>query len=231
MEAYPIVIDGELAGKLTAERQGARTAFYAECRPLPGLVRISVYGGGREGYLGLLAPEGGKLTLRKTLSRDAMRAFPTEIESVERAGREPPVAADEKPKMPAHESREAGMPAQETGTAHGAAPDGREDAAAETDEKTEESCDMPEIAAEPKAESEPDRDCPPEKEQNAPPEDEGPFWYSSPDGALVCFDGTQTLLALPPEDPRIPAGTAGERRVVEGREYVVFPARDERVIR
>ena len=229
MEAYPIVIDGELAGKLTAERQGARTAFYAECRPLPGLVRISVYGGGREGYLGLLAPEDGKLTLRKTLSRDAMRAFPAEIESVERAGREPLAAADEKPKPSAQESRAAGMPAPETGTAHGAAPDGREDAAAETGEETEEARETPEIAAE--AETASHRDCPPEKERNAPPEDEGPFWYSSPDGALVCFDGTKTLLALPPEDPRIPAGTAGERRVVEGREYVVFPAREERVIR
>ena len=55
---YPIVIDGEIAGKLTVRAAGGRTVFSAVCRPLEGVVRISVYGGGREGYLGVLARRG-----------------------------------------------------------------------------------------------------------------------------------------------------------------------------
>ena len=69
METYPIIIDGALAGKLTVDRQGPRTAFDAECAMRPDLLRISVYGGGREGYLGLLAPEGEHLTLHRLFSR------------------------------------------------------------------------------------------------------------------------------------------------------------------
>ena len=65
---YPIMIDGVLAGKLTVTAQGARTAFDAVCRPLPGIVRISVYGGGAEGTLGVLVPDGEQFSLHKTLS-------------------------------------------------------------------------------------------------------------------------------------------------------------------
>ena len=114
MEAYPIIIDGELAGKLTVDRQGALTAFHAECSSLPGLVRLSVYGGGREGYLGVLAPEGEKLTLHKALSRAAMREFPPEIESVERAGLD---------RAASPKGEETPEPAAETGSAHGGAPE------------------------------------------------------------------------------------------------------------
>ena len=84
METYPIIIDGALAGKLTVERQGPRTAFDAVCAMQPGLLRISVYGGGREGYLGLLAPEGERLTLHRVFSRSQLRDFPREIERVNR---------------------------------------------------------------------------------------------------------------------------------------------------
>ena len=79
---YPILIDGALAGSLTVTAAGGRTAFSAVCRQLDGVVRISVYGGGREGYLGVLAPEGGGLALRRTLSRAALRDFPAEIAAV-----------------------------------------------------------------------------------------------------------------------------------------------------
>ena len=100
MEIYPIMIDEAPAGKLTVERQGARTVFSAECRMLPGVVRISVYGGGREGYLGVLAPEGEALRLKKSLSRNQMREFPPEIDSVERSGlnRPDPLPAEPEPK-------------------------------------------------------------------------------------------------------------------------------------
>lgn len=174
METYPIMLDGVLAGKLKVDVKGARTVFDAECKMQPGLVRISVYGGGREGYLGVLAPEGEALALHRTLSREQMRAFPAEIESVERAGRSVESAAD-------------------TETA----------------------------AAEPAAET----------ETEVPAETGALDWYASPDGALVCFDGEHSLIALPLGDPRIPEGVAGERRTVEGGEYLIFPTKEVKIIR
>ena len=192
METYPIMIDETLAGKLTVDRQGARTVFDAECRMLPGLIRLSVYGGGKEGYLGVLAPEDGKLRLRKALSRTQMRAFPEEIESAERAGLDrtaPPAAAEPEPEPAAEPEPE------------------------------------PEPAAEPEPEPEP------EPEEPAAPALEGLSWYSSPDGALVCFDGTRSLIALPLGDARIPKEIPGEQRTVEGREYLVYRTRDGRIVR
>ena len=196
MEIYPIMIDGELAGKLRVERQGARTAFDAECRMLPGLVRLSVYGGGQEGYLGVLAPEDGALRLRRVLSRSQMRGFPAEIESAERAG------LDRRPEPPPEPETEE---AQGAGSPHGIAPE----------ETASQAPDDAEMAG----------------DTAVPADPSGLDWYASPDGALVCFDGTQSLIALPPDDPRVPEGVAGERRTVEGREYIVFPARDGGIIR
>ena len=177
METYPIMLDGVLAGKLKVEAKGARTVFDAECKMQPGLVRISVYGRGREGYLGVLAPEGEMLSLHRALSREQMRGFPAEIESVERAGLSIPAAAE--PEPPA----------------------------------------------------EPER--PPEEEkEEAVPADTGALdWYASPDGALVCFDGEHSLIALPLGDPRIPEGVPGERRSVEGADYLVYPTKDGKIVR
>ena len=175
METYPIMLDGELAGKLKVEARGARTQFDAECRMRPGLVRLSVYGGGREGYLGVLAPEGEALALHRILSREQMRAFPAEIEFVERAGR------------------------------------------------------SAEIAAEPEPPAEPAR--PPEEKEEIPADTGALDWYASPDGALVCFDGEHSLIALPLGDPRIPEGLPGERRSVEGADYLVYPTKDGKIVR
>ena len=193
METYPIMIDETLAGKLTVDRQGARTVFDAECRMLPGLIRLSVYGGGKEGYLGVLVPEDGKLRLRKALSRAQMRAFPEEIESAERAGIEraaPPATVEPQPE--------------------------------------------PEPESEPETEPEPELEPEPEAEPEEPaaPELSGLSWYSSPDGALVCFDGVRSLIALPLGDARIPEGIPpSEQRTVEGREYLVYRTRDGRIVR
>ena len=195
METYPIMIDEELAGKLTVEKQGGRTVFDAECRMLPGIVRLSVYGGGKEGYLGVLAPEDGKLRLHKALSRGDMRDFPAEIDAAERSGLNRPAAE------------------QDVGTAHGAAPEEPEESGG-AEAKTPGAPDVPEGA-----------------EDAGDAEDgEGLDWYSSPDGALVCFDGTQTLIALPAGDERIPAEISGRRRTVEGREYFVYRTKDGRIV-
>ena len=199
METYPIMIDETLAGKLTVDRQGARTVFDAECRMLPGLIRLSVYGGGKEGYLGVLAPEDGKLRLRKALSRAQMRAFPEEIESAERAGLDraaPPATVEPQPETePEPESEPEPEPEPET-----------------------------ETETEPEPELEP--------EETAAPELSGLSWSSSPDGALVCFDGVRSLIALPLGDARIPEGISpSEQRTVEGKEYLVYHTRDGRIVR
>jgi len=175
--SYPIMIDGELAGKLTVTAQGARTVFDARCRMCAGIVRLSVYGGGTEGYLGVLAPEGEELSLHKTITRTELEAFPQQIECVERSGRPEAVPAAETPKA------EEKKPSEETV------------------EEAEEA------------------------------EEDTMFWYTSPDGALVCFDGESSLIALPVGDDRIPSGYGGKRRMIEGKEYIVYITKNGRVIR
>ncbi|MBR1497130.1 MAG: hypothetical protein IJ617_05850 [Oscillospiraceae bacterium] len=185
MEVYPITIDGEDAGTLRVEQQGARTVFTADCGMSTELLRISVYGGGREGYLGLLVPEEGRLRLRRALSRDAMRDFPEEIEQVERAGMMP------------------------------------------------EPLPRPQVwqeAPEPLPEAPPEEAPMPPPEADPPAEDGSLSWYASPDGALVCFDGTGTLIALPPDDGRVPPEIPGERRSIEGKEYLVYRTRNGKII-
>ena len=182
---YPVMIDGELRGKLTVHTVGTAAVFDAECRFLPGIVRISVYGDGGEGYLGVLAPEGDGLGLHKKLSRTAMRDFPRKIEAADRAGQ--------------------GGRRADTGP----------------DEPTAEECAVPNPAEEPAV--------PAPAEAAVPEGTDGLYWYSSPDGALVCFDGERNLIALPPADPRNP-GQGGVLRCVEGRDYLVYRTKNGRLI-
>lgn len=83
---YPLLLDGAQAGTLRVSARGGWTVFEAECTMVSGIVRISVYGEGKEGYLGVLAPEGEGLTLRRRLSRSELRDFPAQIEYAARAG-------------------------------------------------------------------------------------------------------------------------------------------------
>ena len=76
----PILIGGLRRGALEIRADGAYTRFEARCDPLPGLRRLWVFGGGARACLGVLAPEGGALTLRRRLSRAALRSFPEPIE-------------------------------------------------------------------------------------------------------------------------------------------------------
>ena len=80
MESYAIVRDGHRAGTLTVEQKGLLTGFDGVLQNTGELVRLSVYGGGREGYLGVMTPRDGALHLRRALSRAALRDFPAEIE-------------------------------------------------------------------------------------------------------------------------------------------------------
>jgi len=175
---YPIVIDEKIAGKLSVYTKGASTCFEAVCTMLDDVVRISVYGGGVEGYLGVLVPDGEQMCLRKSFSRAALCTFPKEIESVERSGRAKMEAQPEKNEVPT--VQETDLPAEES---------------------TDEMCGG-----------------------------ESLLWYSSPDGALVCFDGQRSLIALPLGDDRIPADFGGTKREIEGREYIVYTTKNGRII-
>ena len=105
-ETYPIFLSEEQAGTLTIARRGLYTGFYARCTDPGILVRLSVYGGGKEGYLGVMEPENGALTLRRQLSRSAMVSFPASIEYAAEAGRRPSESAapDLEPETPDEES-------------------------------------------------------------------------------------------------------------------------------
>ena len=88
-ETYPIIFSGETTGTLTMTRRGLFTEFTARCADPGALVRLSVYGGGREGYLGVMEPQNGTLTLRRRLTRAAMEGFPPQIEYAAAAGEKP----------------------------------------------------------------------------------------------------------------------------------------------
>ena len=219
-EKYPLILDGETAGEVTVRREGAWTMFDVRCAPTPGILRVSVYGGDREGYLGVLAPEDGALTLHRRLSRSAMKEFPTVIEAAGRAGLgclapcTPETAGSGAAEAPA-EQMEAATHEMISETPHeteGAAP------AEATPETPQNEMDAA------KAETKPEK-------ETAPPDIEDTYWYSSPDGALVCFDGENNLIALPVGDPRIPAGGGGWLRTVEGRDYMVYRTKNGRLIR
>ena len=185
---YPLLLDGERAGEVRVSAEGAWTVFSVDCAMRPGIVRVSVYGAGREGYLGVLAPEGERLTLCRRISRSALREFPAQIEYAAAAGAPIPAAPPEEP------------------------PEGSE--AAE--------CEAPAAPPEPEKA--------PEEKDASPPGLEDLYWYASPDGALVCFDGTENLVALPLGDARIPAGGGGWQKTIEGRAYMVYRTRDGRLL-
>lgn len=75
---YPIIIDGKTVGELTVKNRGIMTEFCARCEDSGELIRLSVYGE-NEGYLGVMLPENGELSLKKSFSRLAMRDFPKQI--------------------------------------------------------------------------------------------------------------------------------------------------------
>ena len=200
---YPVMIDGAPVGTLTVGKKGAMTVFEARCRMMEGIVRLSVYGRDSEGYLGVLAPEEGELRLRRSLSPAALRAFPGEIVEAGPAGR--------------------GRAAMTV------LPD-REEEAAETAARPKPAPVSSGEEAPPEAERPPaEAESPAETAEDGGDTD-GLYWYASPDGALVCFDGERSLIALPPGDERIPANIPGKRRMVEGREYLVFVTRNSRIL-
>ena len=80
METYPIIIGGENCGIIRVSAEGAKTHFEAQCKLQVGIVKLSVFGDGGSGYLGVMIPKGDKLSLSKSFSRSEMRNFPKQIE-------------------------------------------------------------------------------------------------------------------------------------------------------
>ena len=126
-EKYPLLIDGRESGELRVTRRGALTLFEAEAEDGGGILRLSVYGGGREGYLGVMSPSGeGRVALRRQLSRAALRDFPEQIEYAAPAGAAP--SATEPEPGPEPESAPEPEPGQDEGPEGGliwySSPDG-----------------------------------------------------------------------------------------------------------
>lgn len=124
---YPLLIDGRESGELRVTRRGALTLFEAEAEDGGGILRLSVYGGGREGYLGVMSPSGeGRVALRRQLSRAALRDFPEQIEYAAPAGAAPAVTEPEPGPEP--ESAPEPEPGQDEGPLGGliwySSPDG-----------------------------------------------------------------------------------------------------------
>lgn len=84
---YPILMHGEKTGELVVRHTGLLIEFEGNCTDPGELVRLSVYGD-KEGYLGVMMPEDGKLHIKKKLSKHALRDFPVEITHAAPAGME-----------------------------------------------------------------------------------------------------------------------------------------------
>jgi len=115
--SYPIIIDGATEGNLTVSREGPFWRFDAKCGLRPGIVRLSVYGGGKEGYLGVMEPGGDALRLLKKLSRSALSSFP---DTIDHAGIKNEPASAPAPRPELYSEAPAAAPdsaaAQEVGT-------------------------------------------------------------------------------------------------------------------
>ena len=70
----------------------------------------------------------------------------------------------------------------------------------------------------------------PSQPEGSPGNMEDLCWYASPDGALVCFDGVHSLIALPLKDERVPQNIPGQPRQIEGRDYLVYETKNGRII-
>lgn len=83
---YPIILDGEKTGEIKVSREGLFWRFEGKSKMCEELLRISVYGEGQEGYLGLMEPSGDEMVLVKKFSRSALKAFPKTISYAARRG-------------------------------------------------------------------------------------------------------------------------------------------------
>jgi|GEM_PF-271885 len=114
---YPVKIDGAAAGTLDVAADGLFTVFEASIPGHGGFVRLSVYGGGREGYLGVMQPWSGGLYLRRRFTRRECAGLPSQIEYAAPSG-----AADTVRENAAEEHTDDAAPAPAGNPAAEAAP-------------------------------------------------------------------------------------------------------------
>ena len=192
---HPIIIDGNAAGSLTVTEDGLFTVFEATLPGCGELLRLSVYGGGREGYLGVMQPWSGGLYLRRRLSRSELRRIPEVIEYAAPAGLCTPAEG-------------------------GRAAEGNTDGASA---KVEAEAESVQLSDEPRADSAGggaeaavEHDAPAAENSG----EDGLLWFSRPDGTLTAFDGRGSIVAIPAELRRDAPGAVIKK--INGRIYMLF---------
>ena len=192
---HPIIIDGNAAGSLTVTEDGLFTVFEATLPGCGELLRLSVYGGGREGYLGVMQPWSGGLYLRRRLSRSELRRMPEVIEYAAPAG-------------------------LCTTAEGGRAAEGNTDGASA---KVEAEAESVHVSSEPRADSA-GGEAEAAAEHDAPAAEnsgeDGLLWFSRPDGTLTAFDGRGSIVAIPAELRRDAPGAVIKK--INGRIYMLF---------
>lgn len=190
---YPIMIDGAAAGTLNVTTAGLFTVFEANVPGREGLLRLSVYGGGDEGYLGVMQPWSGGLYLRRRLSRRECAALPQKIEYAAPAGA---AAARTEVSAPDADAAQTAQDAPETEPAQETAPEN-------------------ECAPEAEASASPSPAAVP-----IPDDAEELLWFTRPDGTLTAFDGHGCIIAIPAKLRRRAPGAVLRR--IGGTVYMLF---------
>lgn len=190
---HPIIIDGNAAGSLTVTEDGLFTVFEATLPGYGELLRLSVYGGGREGYLGVMQPWSGGLYLRRRLSRSELRRIPEVIEYAAPAGLCTPA--------------EGGRAAE--GNTDGASAKAEAESVHLSDEPRADSAGG-------EAEAAAEHDAPAAENSG----EDGLLWFSRPDGTLTAFDGRGSIVAIPAELRRDAPGAVIKK--INGRIYMLF---------
>lgn len=235
---YPIIIDGKETGSIDVSRDGLFWCFEATSEDTGGIIRLSVFGDGGEGYLGVMEPKDNHMRLKKKLSRSGLKGFPHAITHGGKQG-EAQLLTNAAPSI------EAAAEAQ----AHEAPP--IEPAAASSSDSGSSECEADNADLSQQYER-----PPPEKMQEHPHEEEAPrqqplIWrmcgcpasylssvegkniFGAQSNVLEASDGEHLFLALPeknsriyPEQQRLFTG----RAVIMGESYLICKTKNGKII-
>ena len=198
---YPLLIAGQKKGAVNVERDGLYTIFEAWTEENAELMRVWVYGGGKQGYLGVLQPWSGGMYLKRRMSRSELREFPENIEYAsnqdEHTGEDTEITPERQEKIIRREYRPEPVKAPE--------------------QAPEQNRSEPQAAGESGSAAETAHITPPE---TANSDSESLLWFKRPDGSLTAFDGRGSLIALPAELREETEGTV--MRYINGKEYMIF---------
>ena len=123
-ESWPVMFGGREIGSRRSAERGSITGSEEPASYPGGVLRLAVYCGWREGDLGVMSPAGeGRVALRRSLSRAALRGFPERIEYAAPSGEAAPAPEPEKP-APEPVSEPEPEPEPEDGLIWYSSPDG-----------------------------------------------------------------------------------------------------------